>query len=321
MKAIMVGVFLVLGVLLFTACGTPPTNSSSGANASTAKPTAVAPTRDALLALDQHANEAYIRGDAKFLEGMLSDKLVMHEGGERMDKAAVLRLVAGTKCSVKDWRLDEPQMAKIDPDTYVLSYRGNFDGSCTGPGSKLMKIPSPTRAATVWVRSGDKWLAAYHGENLIIDPKNAPPPKPRSKTAEGNASSAPPSGTDPSATSAMLAVEKKIWEAWMAKDRTKLDELTTPDLAFENIFGTYFANKAETLKDWTGPACDVKSVDVADGAGSFISPTVGVLTSKGTAKGTCGGPKPAEIRVYGTSFYVKDGGAWKLAFCLNRPLS
>jgi len=37
-----------------------------------------------------------------------------------------------------------------------------------------MKMPSPVRAASLWVRSGDKWLAVYHGEVPIVDPKNPP---------------------------------------------------------------------------------------------------------------------------------------------------
>jgi hypothetical protein len=66
-------------------------------------------------------------------------------------------------------------MARIDADIYVLSYRGTFDGSCTGPDGKL-KIPSPIRAATVWIRAGGTWRAAFHGQDPIFDAKNPPLP-------------------------------------------------------------------------------------------------------------------------------------------------
>lgn len=62
--------------------------------------------------------------DSKFFEGMLSDKFVMREGGRQMDKAAVVKLIAGNKCKVKDWKLEDPLIARIDADTYVLNYRG-----------------------------------------------------------------------------------------------------------------------------------------------------------------------------------------------------
>ncbi len=63
-----------------------------------------------------------------------------------------------------------PHMSKIDDDTYVLSYKGTWDGSCKALDGPPGKMPSPIRAATVFTRSGDKWQAAFHGENLIVDP-------------------------------------------------------------------------------------------------------------------------------------------------------
>ena len=47
-------------------------------------------------------------------------------------------------------------------------------------------------------------------------------------------------------------------------------------------------------------------------------PTLGILTSKATAEGSCYGQKLLPLHVYATSVYVKDGDVWKLAFGLNR---
>ena len=116
----------------------------------------------------------------------------------------------------------------------------------------------------------------------------------------------------------MMAIEKSVWEAWQAKDAAKLEDLTATDLSFQNIFGTYFANKADTIKDWTSAECDIKSVSVTNGVGTLLSPTVGILSRKGTAEGTCDGQKITSVPVYGTSVFVRDGDSWKLAFSLNR---
>lgn len=299
--------------LIFTvaACfGVSTVDAQHEANAS--KP-ASPPSIDALLALDNQANEAYIKGDSKFFESLLSDKFVMREGGQRMDKTAVITMIAGNKCDVKTWNLDEPWLAKIDNDTYVLSYRATWDGTCTGADGKPAKIPSPTRAATIWVRSGGKWLAAFHGENPIIDPKNSPKttvlPAQLAKETEVKP-------TDPS-TDALVAVEKSVWEAWKAHDAQKLEDLTSGDLSFIDIFGNSYSNKPDTIKAWAGAICEVKSVDVADGVATALSPTVKLLMHTGTADGTCYGEKvPA---VHGNSVYVKDGEAWKLAFTMNMP--
>jgi hypothetical protein len=111
-------------------------------------------------------------------------------------------------------------------------------------------------------------------------------------------------------TNAMLAMEKDLWEAWRAHDGKRIEELTAGDISFINIFGTYFATKADALKDWTGTGCDVKSVSVTDAAGTMLSTTVGILTFKGTANGTCYGQKVNSV-IWGTSVYVKDGDEWK----------
>jgi len=302
--------------VVFTSCEMPPANSANtgNANANAAKTAAAAPTKEALFEMDKKANEAFLKGDGKHFEGMLSDKFVSYDRGMRMDKAAVVKMIGETKCDVKSWSIDDPQMSKINDDTYVITYKGTFDGMCGD-----MKIPSPTRASSIWVRNGDKWMGAYHGENLIVDPKNPPkaPPAPTAKPAEKKDGKAEPT-SDPS-TDAMMAVEKSVWEAWKDKDAKKLEELTAKDLSFVNIFGSHYANKADTIKDWSGGNCEVQSVSLTEGVGTSLSPTVGILTLKGTANGTCDGQKiPA---VWGTSVYVKEGDAWKLAFTFNSPAS
>jgi len=290
----------------------PAARNAKPANTNALKPVAEAPTIDALMALDKQANEAYVKGDSEFFKGLLSEKFVMREGRQRMDKAAVVKMIAGVKCEVKTWNRDEHWMAKIDADTYVLSYRSTWDGTCTGPDGKSMKIPSPTRAATIWVRSGDRWQAAFHGENPIIDPKNSPEALPAPAAEPAEKAAAKPA--DPN-TGALVAVEKSVWEAWRAHDAKKLEDLTANSLSFIDIFGNSYANKTDTIRAWAGAICEVKSVGVTDGVATALSPTVKLLMHKGTADGTCYGEKvPA---VHGNSVYVRDGDAWKLAFTMN----
>jgi hypothetical protein len=195
-------------------------------------------------------------------------------------------------------------------------------------------VPSPIRSASIWVRSGDKWQAVFHGENLIVDPKNPPkaaaaaPPKKEepkkddktaanSNTASNTAAAARP--TPDSNTDALVKVELALWEAWKAHDAKKLDALMAKDVSFVNIFGTYLATRADAMKDWTGTGCEVKSVSVTDGFATALSPTVEMLTRKGTADGTCGGQQIGGTDIWGVSIYVKDGDAWKFAFGMNSP--
>src|SRR2546427_9337454 len=176
MKKTLRFILLTVGSTFFAACGAPAANTgANNANTNTTKPVAAAPTDDELMALDKQANEAYVKGNSKFFEGMLSHKFViLTGGGQRMDRAATVKMIAGVKCDIKSMYLTEPAMSMIDADTYALSYKAAWDGTCNGPDGKPMKVPSPVRSASIWVRSGDKWQAVFHGENLIVDPANPP---------------------------------------------------------------------------------------------------------------------------------------------------
>jgi hypothetical protein len=339
MKKTLRFILLAAASTFFAACGAPAANTAgnnanTNANTNMGKPVAAAPTADALMALDKQANEAYVKGNSKFFEGMLSDKFViLTGGGQRMDKAATVKMIAGVKCDIKSMDLTEPAISMIDADTYALSYKATWDGTCNDPDEKPLKVPSPVRSASIWVRSGDKWQAVFHGENVIVDPKNpvapaAPPKKPmkvepkedvktaaNSNTAANTAASA--RATPDANTDALVKVELALWEAWKAHDAKKLDDLMAKDVSFVNIFGTYLATRADAMKDWTGAGCQVKSVSVTDGFASALSPTVEMLTRKGTAEGTCGGQNVGGTAIWGVSIYLKDGDAWKFAFGMN----
>jgi hypothetical protein len=332
MRKIPLFTLLAAALTFFAACGTPAINTgANNANTNTTKAVAEAPTAEALLALDKRANEAYVKGDSKVFEELLSDKFVILTGsGQRMDKAATVKMIAGVRCDIKSMDLTEPAISMIDADTYALSYKATWDGTCNGPDGRSVRVPSPIRSASIWVRSGDKWQAAFHGENLIVDPKNpvapvAPPkkeePKKDDKTAaNSNTASnttAPASATPDANTDALVKVELALWEAWKEHDAKKLDELIAKDVSFVNIFGTYLATRADALKDWTGANCQVKSVSVTDGFASALSPTVEMLTRKGTADGTCSGQEIGGTDIWGVSIFVKEGDAWKFAFGMN----
>ena len=195
-------------------------------------------------------------------------------------------------------------------------------GTCTS-GGKTDQPPSPVHAASVWMRNGEKWQAAFHGENLIVDPKTLSETYKKEESDKGDLqkdTAAVPGLAKPiddSDSEGLLTAEKAIWGAWKEKNAKKLEDLTAADITFVNIFGTYFANKADVIKDWTGATCHVKSFSLTDGVATLVSPTIGILTVTGSVDGDCGGQKPPPV--YGASVYVKDGGACKWAFGFNSP--
>ena len=327
MKKITLLILSAAASTLFAACGAQPANTGANiANTNTTKPVADAPTVGALMALEKQANEAYAKGDSKFFEGMLSPKFVILGGGQRTDKATTVKMIAGVKCDIKSMDLTEPGLSKIDADTYALTYKATWDGTCNGPDGKPVEVPSPVRSSSIWIRSGEKWQAVFHGENLIVDPKAPPAPATRNEepkqddktAADSSTASNAPAREQPGAnTDALVKVELALWEAWKEHDATKLDDLMAKEVSFVNIFGTYLATRADSMKDWTGNGCQVRSVSVTDGFATTLSPTVEMLTRKGTADGTCGGQEIGGTDIWGVSIYVKDGDAWKFAYGMN----
>ncbi len=302
--------YFVLAAAAVLACaGNAPANNANAANTSE-KTAPAAPTKDVLVALEKSAYEAWKSKDAKFWDTFLWDKFVGYGSSGKLDKASATKEYTGADCEIKSYTLSEEQMKPLGNDAALFTYKATYDGTCGG-----QKLPANSWAASVYVRDGDKWKAAFHAEAPVVDPKAAPA-KAVDKKEAPKEDEAKPADRD-AGTDAMLAVEKAVWEAWKAHDPKKLEDLTARDISFINIFGTHFATKADALKDWTGAGCDAKSVSVTGAAGTMLSPTVGILTFKGAADGTCYGQKVGPI--WGTSVYVKDGDAWKWTFGINLP--
>ena len=304
-------VLTAAAALVCAACaGNAPANDPNAADtAATTVP--AAPTKDALVTLETSAYEAWKSKDAKFWDAFLSNKFVGYGTSGKLDKTSATKEYTGADCEIKSYALSDEQMRPLGDDVALLTHKTTVDATCGG-----QKFPAESWAASVYVRDGDRWQAAFHGEAAVVDPKAAPAGPAGGKVSPKRAEAETPA---PDAdTDAMLAVEKTLWEAWREHDAQKIGDLTTQDISFVNIFGTYFPTKADAMKDWTGPGCEIKTVSVTGAAGTLLSPTVGILTFDGTADGTCYG-KPVGSVIWGTSIYVKEGDAWKWTFGINLP--
>ena len=342
MKKITMLSFVAAAAAFLAACGAPATNTpANNANTNTAKPAAAAPTAEVLFAMDKQANEAWIKGDRAYFESFLSDKFVSFERGMRMSRPELLQMIGSFKCDVKTWNIDDPQMAMINADTYVISYKGTFDGSCSGTDGKAQKLPSPIRAASVYVRDGDNWKGAFHSETLIIDPKNPPaaaPANPEPKKEESKkeekpkapaaatpaspsapATSAPAKPTPSANTDALVKIHTAGWEAFKAKDAKWFDANLTATASNVDPLGNWVTGKANVIKKWTETMkCEgITKVSVTEGFATAISPAVEILTLKGSADGTCDGQKNGGL--WQSAVYVKEGETWKLAFMFESP--
>ena len=284
---------------------------ASGANAANAaeNTVAAAPTKAALVSLEESAYEAWKSKDAKFWNTFLADNFVGWGSSGRLDKASATKAYTGADCEIKGYALSDAQMTPLGPDAALITHKVTVDGICGG-----QKRPSASWAAAVYVRDGNKWKAVFHAAAPIVDPA-ALPAKPVAEHATSEKRPTPIARDAHADT--LLALENSVWDAWKNRDTKRMDGLTATSVQFINIFGIHLATKAEALKNWSGQGCEVKTVGLTDAAATMLSPTVGILTFHASADGTCFGQKVGLI--WGTSVYVKHGDAWKWTFGINLP--
>lgn len=301
--------YFAAALVLIACAGNVPANNANAANR-VEEATPAAPTNDAFVTLEKSAYEAWKSKDAKFWDTFLSDAFVGWGPSGRLDKASATKQYTGTDCEIKSYALSDEQIQSLGNDAALITHKTAVDGTCNG-----QEVPASSWVATVYVRDGDRWKAAFHAEAPIVDPKAAPA-KPVDVNETSQKDEAKPAARD-AGTDALVALERNVWEAWRRHDTKQMGDLTASDISFINIFGTHLANKTDALKDWSAPYCDVKSVSITDAAGTMLSPTVGILTFKAAADGTCYGQKVGPI--WGTSVYVRHGDVWKWTFGINLP--
>lgn len=294
--------------VVFTACDETekPSSNANTANTNAAKP--APPSMEALLALDKQAYEAWMKKDGKFFEGFLADNFVILDSKGRRNKAEEVKEITESKCDIKNVSFSDGKMTPLGADTVLMTFKAAIDGTCDG-----QKVPAEEWAATIFVRNGDKWMAAFHAGTPIPDPKaaQATPPAPTKKeTAE-----AKPAETDP-ATEALMAVERKGWDAWKNKDAKALDDWAGKDMI--SIVGSDGrVDRAAALKIWSEHKCEIKSFSLTDGSSTPFGGTISLLTFTASIDGKCDGKTvPAE---WDATIYVKEGDAWMPTFTMGIP--
>jgi hypothetical protein len=306
----------IVAAAFIVGCGGMAENKPVAANTNAATtntnaakpPTAAAPTKDALMALEKSAWEAWKTKDTKFWDGYLSDKFVGFGPNGRIDKAGSIKLNEDSKMEVKSYALSDDQMQMLGADAAMLTFKATQDYTNNGkPG------PKEVWSASIYVRDGDKWKEAYYNEAPVADPK-APPAKP-AKPATDTKPAADAKPADPG-TEALLTVEKKGWDAWKARDQKAIEPLLTNDLSSLDASGRY--DKAGTLKLWFDTKCEIKSYSLTNPWSASMTKDMSILLFDAATDGSCGGQPIGST--HATSVYVKDGDAWKLAFTLNVPV-
>ncbi len=115
---------------------------------------------------------------------------------------------------------------------------------------------------------------------------------------------------------AIIAIERKLWEAWKNKDMKPFRANLTADAVMIGDRGV--ADKKASISAMEGTPCDVKTYELSDIKVTFLNSSTAILTYKSTQDATCGA-EAVPPTAWSSSVYVMRGGRWYAAAHQETP--
>lgn len=302
-------ILVALFAITFSACNETATNTNSNTGntntaAETDKEKSETELKSAIVALENTAHKAVQDKNGKFFEGFLTEGFVGLGRNGRGGKAVVPKAISESKCESKDFSVSDEEVTLLGEGVALMTSKFTSDNSCDGKAT-----PSPNWTATVYIKDGDNWKAAYHQSAPTADAKGENP----SPTADAPKPK-PMEDADKELTATLSAIDKSLTEAWTKKDTKPFEETLAENFTVLNPGG--WENRAEALKNIGEHKCEVKSYSLSDFHTSKISDNIFLLTYKATTEGTCDG-KPIPKGSWVSSVFMKDGDKWKGLFHMS----
>ena len=139
-------------------------------------------------------------------------------------------------------------------------------------------------------------FASFAYAQTTATPSPSPSPKPAMSRAQSQR--------------AIIATERKLWEAWKNKDMKPFKANLSADAIMISNSGV--ADKKTSLSAMEGEGCEVKTYELMDLKVTFLNSSTAILTYKSTQDATCGG-EAVPPTVWSSSVYVMRGGRWYAA--------
>jgi uncharacterized protein (TIGR02246 family) len=140
------------------------------------------------------------------------------------------------------------------------------------------------------------FAAFAHAQTSTASPSPSPAPKPGMSRAQSQR--------------AIIATERKLWEAWKNKDMKAFRSNLSADAIMIGDSGV--ADKKTAVSAMEGMACEVTSYELSDIKVTFLNSSTAIMTYKSAQDATCGGEK-VPPSVWSSSVYVMRNGRWYAA--------
>ena len=300
---------IAVAVLAFAGCqqGTEQTAKNSNADQKPAED-----LKTALSKLENDAYEAWKKKDGKFFEDMLTDGFVANGSNGPSMKADTIKGISDNPCEVKSYKISDVKVTEVGEGVAILTARNELDYTCKDKDGKDVAGPSPGYAASLYVKTGDKWQATYHQTVPASDAKGE---QVASAGEEGDKQEAKSDDAD-EMTKTLEETEKKFWEGWAKKDTKVFEDGLASN--FSEIGPEGYMDRAAAIKSIAEHKCEVKRTTLADSKAVKINDNLYLFMTKGSSEGACDG-QPMPEAMHGTTLYAKDGDAWKPVFHTATP--
>ncbi|HMO82165.1 MAG TPA: nuclear transport factor 2 family protein [Pyrinomonadaceae bacterium] len=302
-------IFSIATFALMAACnGAADNKPAANANASNANtaPKVAAPTKEALMEIENQAWKDWAERNEKGLEGYMASNFVNVGYNGASDRAAALKSWTSHKCEMGDMAFSDEAVTELGDGIALLTFKATGPITC----DKIVG-PSPLNVSVLYGREDDAWKAIYYQEVPAADAKGdyGPPSATYDKAAELASLKAAPE--------AIAAVEKKLWDTWKSQDRKAFEESIS-----DKFFGNGRAGALDReayLKGAFDPPCKVESVSTGPMKAMEISKDLTMLIYRASQKGTCGTDKLPE-NVMSVSMYKNENGKPMAIYYMENPV-
>ena len=121
-----------------------------------------------------------------------------------------------------------------------------------------------------------------------------------------------------SADMELVDLETSLWEAWKNGDSGPFEQSLSDD-TINYSGGELTIGKAGVIENIAGGVCDVESYSLDEVRVSYPAEGTAMLTYTASQEGVCDG-QAIPSRVFATSLYVMQDGAWKAAYYHETPI-
>lgn len=302
-------IVFVFSVLVFTNCQQASETTENGTNS---EPKPAEDLKTTLSKLENGAYEAWKKKDGKFFEGFLHNGFVGNGPNGPTPKEVTVKAMGDNPCEVKSFKIMDEAATEIGDSAALLTTKFEADYTCKAEDGKEFSGPSPSYAASLYVKSGDSWQAIYHQTVPASDAKGETPP-----AGDGEATKEEESEPD-EMTKTLGDLDKKFWEAWAKKDGTVFEEGLGSN--FREIGPNGVLDKAGAIKAATEHPCEITSSSFSGSKAVKVTDNLYMYMTKGAMEGTCG-DDPLPKGMNATTIFAKEGADWKPVFHTATPIA